>query len=288
MVCGGLAAEALGWLGGVNPLRRLGEEFATNCVLTSIAVDMALAEGEGFRAGAAGPLAVDGTSGGMRGVRWWRWTGSPRWCRRGGKRSAAGAAVLAGGGQQSALDQLPGELLGTAPVPAATQSGFYRPGPANGDARALDEMAAAWFPPVAGAVLWHLHFDPVTGHVLAGDRALTPQQFYDQVMGACPWPETLLVIVGCGAAAAQALAGLGSGPVLAADTFTWTTQGRQVRRSRLGWTRKAGLLLGTTRGNWVPVPGLVSGGGWQPLGDGRAACSGCGTAQASPRVAQDG
>ena len=41
-------------LGGVNPLRDGGGEFATNCVLTAIAVDLALGEGEGFRAGAAG------------------------------------------------------------------------------------------------------------------------------------------------------------------------------------------------------------------------------------------
>ena len=54
---GGGGAQVLGgleWLGGVNPLRGLGGEFVTNCVLASIAVDLALAEREGFRAGAAG------------------------------------------------------------------------------------------------------------------------------------------------------------------------------------------------------------------------------------------
>jgi hypothetical protein len=49
----GVTGEVLGWLGAVNPLRDRGGEFATNCVLASIAVDMALAEGGGFRAGAA-------------------------------------------------------------------------------------------------------------------------------------------------------------------------------------------------------------------------------------------
>jgi len=55
-----LAGQVPGWLGqvlgllrAVNPLRERGGEFATNCVLASIAVDMALAEGEGFQAGAA-------------------------------------------------------------------------------------------------------------------------------------------------------------------------------------------------------------------------------------------
>ena len=45
-------------LAGVNPLRERGGEFATNCVLTVIAVDLALGEGEGFRAGAAGLAEV--------------------------------------------------------------------------------------------------------------------------------------------------------------------------------------------------------------------------------------
>jgi len=48
-----LTGEVLEWLRAVNPLRDRGGEFATNCVLASIALDMALAEGEGFQAGAA-------------------------------------------------------------------------------------------------------------------------------------------------------------------------------------------------------------------------------------------
>jgi Papain fold toxin 1, glutamine deamidase len=51
------------WLDKVNPLRGKGGEFATNCVLTAIAVDLALAEGEGFQAGAAGLLEVSDLEG---------------------------------------------------------------------------------------------------------------------------------------------------------------------------------------------------------------------------------
>jgi hypothetical protein len=80
-----------------------------------------------------------------------------------------------------------------------TWSGFYVPGgPAAGDVRAVDEVAAQWFPVVTGAVVWHLHVDPGTGHVLAGDRSLTAERFYDQVMAAGQWRGTVLVIVGCG------------------------------------------------------------------------------------------
>src|SRR5258708_3054159 len=53
-------------LGRANPLRERGGDFATNCVLTAIAVDLALAEGAGVQAGAAGLLEVGeaGRSGG--------------------------------------------------------------------------------------------------------------------------------------------------------------------------------------------------------------------------------
>ena len=148
------------------------------------------------------------------------------------------------------------------PVPVATRSGFYLPGPAAGEARAADEVAAQWFPPVAGAVVWHVHLDPVTGYVLAGDRSLTPLEFYVQVMGACQWPQTLLVLVGCWAArvaarddesAAQALAWLGGGPVLAADTVAWTTAGGQMLAAGEVGVDAEGLPVLTSPGNWVLV-----------------------------------
>ena len=53
-----VAARYARLLGRVNPLRDSGGEFATNCVLTAIAVDLTLAEGAGFQAGAAGLLEV--------------------------------------------------------------------------------------------------------------------------------------------------------------------------------------------------------------------------------------
>lgn len=58
---------------------------------------------------------------------------------------------------RDAADQVPDAHAASAwPVPMATRSGFYLPGPAIGDPRVLDEEAAEWFPPVAGAVVWHV------------------------------------------------------------------------------------------------------------------------------------
>src|SRR5450755_108908 len=102
----------------------------------------------------------------------------------------------------------------------------------GGDARVVDEVAAEWFPPVAGAVVWHLHVDPASGEVLVGDGSLAPEEFYDQVVAARQGPERLLVLVGCGAgptgpgageSVAEVLARRSGRPVLAADTYAWAT-----------------------------------------------------------------
>ncbi|SEG91378.1 Papain fold toxin 1, glutamine deamidase [Actinacidiphila yanglinensis] len=49
----GWIADAFPWLASVNPLLAQGDEFATNCVLTTIAVEFSLADGEPHRAGAS-------------------------------------------------------------------------------------------------------------------------------------------------------------------------------------------------------------------------------------------
>ena len=148
----------------------------------------------------------------------------------------------------------------------ATPSGFYLPGgPALDSAAGADERAAAaWFPPVTGAQVWHLHLDPGTGRVLTGDRVLTPDQFYDQVMAARQSPAgTVLVLVGCGAAvtapgaaesAAQVLARRSGGPVLAAGTDAWSTPDGRVLAAPAGVDAEGRPVLGSTPGNWVLVP----------------------------------
>ena len=149
------------------------------------------------------------------------------------------------------------------PEPVVTRSGFYLPsGPASGDARDLDEVAANWFPPVAGAVVWHLHLDPAKGGVPAGDQVLAPEQFYDQVMADRRWPAgTLLVIIACKAAAApaaresaaQALARRGGGRVLAADGYVWTTTDGRVVAAQPAVDGEGRPALDVAAGNWVLV-----------------------------------
>ena len=169
----------------------------------------------------------------------------------------------------AAAAQVPGTRAASAwPVPVVTQSGYCLPGEMAGDARAADEVAAAWFPPVIGAVVWHLHLDRPTGDVLAGDRSLTPEQFYGEVMGARQWPGTVLVIVGCwaaavapgaGASAARVLARLG-GPVLAADTVAWTTAAGRVLAAPPGLDAEGRPVLDGP-GNWVLVAHRRAGAG---------------------------
>ena len=127
------------------------------------------------------------------------------------------------------------------------------------------EAAAAWFPALDNAMVVHLHTDPRTGNPVVGDRVLTPEQFYGQLTAAGLWPpETLLVLVACGAAAqatagaesvAQALARLGGRPVLAPDTGAWTTPDGQVLAAETAYDHDG--RPGYVSGNWV----LVSSGG---------------------------
>ena len=154
----------------------------------------------------------------------------------------------------------------------ATQSGFYLRGePRQGGSRAGDEaVAAAGFPAVAGAVVWHLHLDPATGHVLTGGRSLPAGQFYDEVMAARQLPQALLVIVGCGAAtltpdggepAAQVLARRGGTRVLAPDTYAWTTPDGRVLAAGQGVDQQGRPMPGPP-GDWV----LIQPGGHRSAG----------------------
>ncbi len=68
---------------------------------------------------------------------------------------------------------------------AETPSGYYLPGgpAAVAPAQAVDELRAArWFPRVEGVQVWHLHVDPATGRIWAGDRVLAAEEFYHQVL----------------------------------------------------------------------------------------------------------
>ena len=158
-------------------------------------------------------------------------------------------------GHEHRPDQAGPSVPGTA-EPVVTRSGFYLPGgPAAGGARAEDELAAEWFPAVTGAVVWHVHLDRATGGVLAGDRVLTPEQFYGDMVSARQPPGTLLVIVGCGAAAVAPGAGeprrRRCWPGLAAarclrPTWAWTTpQGHVLAAPETPMDYRAGR---TTRG----------------------------------------
>ena len=178
--------------------------------------------------------------------------------------AAGGAAVRTPLSEAGLRQGGAGAGLGVAlPTPVEKRSGYYLPGgPALDDARAraADELASAWFPSVTGAKAWHLHLDPQTGYVLAGDQAVAPEEFYDAMIAAQGWPpDTLLVIVGCGAAAtapgapesaARVLARRGGRPVLAADTDVWTTPDGQVLAAPAEFDELGRPVLGTARGHW--------------------------------------
>ena len=179
-----------------------------------------------------------------------------------GPASPGASATVAGRGSAAVLALAPRTIAwaGASPTPVVTQSGYYVPGgAAAGRARAEDEVGAQWFPAVAGAVVWHLHLDPVTGQVLAGDGSLAPERFYEEIMADRQRPGTLLVIVGCRAAAvtlaageslAQVLARLAGGPVLAADTDVWTTRDGQVLAARPALD-ESGVPLVAPSGSWA-------------------------------------
>ena len=157
----------------------------------------------------------------------------------------------------AAVEEAPGTAFEAAPAweVVPTPSGFYFPGP-EGDEDSL--AAALSFPPVDGATVLHLHTDPVTGSLVAGDRVLAPEEFFAEFgsrLGLVPG--RLLVLVACGAAVPRAGAGRSAAarlgevagvPVLAAGADVSTLADGSVRAVRYGVDERG-----------VPV---ASGGSW--------------------------
>ena len=132
-------------------------------------------------------------------------------------------------------------------VAERTQSGWYVPsGGAGGHQGGARDLAAALsFPLAEGAIVVHVHTDPVTGMLAAGGELLTAEEFYARVLVPLALePGELLVMVACGVGAARAgqveaaagvLARLGNRRVLAASADVFTTPDGRVVTARLGF-----------------------------------------------------
>ena len=143
--------------------------------------------------------------------------------------------------------------------------------PALDGARAADELAAAaWFPPVAGADVVHVHADPVTGLLAAEGELLPAEEFHSQVLvprvlERGQSPRRLLVMVSCGLgaarpgqaeSAARVLARLGDRPVLAASADVFTTRAGAVQVRETSFDLEGRPLLAGQQAGWrLYVPG---------------------------------
>ena len=122
-----------------------------------------------------------------------------------------------------------------APTVVSTPSGFYLRAQGAGGVQdgPEDLVAAQAFPPVAGAVVVHVHFDPASWRLAVGGQTLLVTEFASKVLPQLGLePGQLLVMVACrlGAvrpnaslATAGALAHYSGHPVLAATGDVFTT-----------------------------------------------------------------
>jgi hypothetical protein len=158
-----------------------------------------------------------------------------------------------------------------APAVVSTPSGFYLRAQGAGDMQDAPEdlVAALAFPPVAGALVVHVHFDPESWNLAVGGRMLDVSGFNSRVLPQLALaPGQLLVLVACriGAvrrsaalAAAGALAEIAQHPVLAAtgDVFSTPAGVVEVREPAVGADGRP-VLAGQPAVWRLFLPGRVS------------------------------